>query len=240
MALYQEFKAINFLKHYIYSFIYLKAEYTNDFVYLYPDGADYLLYDNVTIKVIKKNFIKQSYKLCLKENTEYFLVRLKPCSFYFFEQDIIKYNQTLITLEQMMQTTKSFSKKKKLIELLILELTNANQQENNIVSICNIILQKKGNITLTDLSHASNIHPRTLQREFKKIIQLTPKEFINIIKFQNTLSTLYAKINQDKIVKIDPYYDYSHFYKTFKKYLNISPKELKKANKLHIKSIFNI
>lgn len=129
MTLYQEFKTVNFLKNYIYSFGYLKTSVANDFIYLYPDGADYLLYDNHSIEIIKKNSIKQSYKLFLKENIEYFIVRFKPYSFYFFEQNITQYRQTLSSLEQMLPTAKTFTHKKKLIELFILNLltqTNKN------------------------------------------------------------------------------------------------------------------
>lgn len=240
MIIYQEYKAVNFLKNYIYSFVYLKSKIEGESIFFYPDGADYLIYYGDSLHIITKEQITQQYTFALKKEVEYFIVRFKPFSLYFFKQDEDKFHQTFELLHQMFKNTKTFPQKKKLIELFIIELTHLAAIQNKVVDACNMIIQAKGNISLPNVAQTSDLHIRTLQRDFKTITQLTPKEFINIIKFQHTISILYTKINHFKIVKIDPYYDYSHFYKTFKKYLNQSPKEFKIGKRVYIKSIFDL
>lgn len=240
MIVYQEYKAVNFLKNYIYSFIYLKSKIENESIFFYPDGADYFIYHGDTLEIITKEEIKAPYTLLLKKDIEYFIVRFKPFSLYFFKEDEHKFQQTLALIQPMFKTTKTFPQKKKLIELFIIELTNLATIQNRVVDACNKVIQAKGDISTYDLAKSSELNIRTLQRDFKKITQLTPKEFINIIKFQNTITVLYGKINHFKIVKIDPYYDYSHFYKNFKKYLNVSPKEFKIGKGVYVKSLFDI
>jgi AraC-like DNA-binding protein len=240
LIVYQEYKAVNFLKNYIYSFIYLKSRVENESILFYPDGADYFIYCGDTLQIITKEQIKEPYNFTLKKDIEYFIVRFKPFSFYFLKEDEDKFQQTLALVQQMFKSTKTFPQKKKLIELFIIELTNLSSIHNRVVDICNKVIQTKGDISTYALAKSSGLNIRTLQRDFRKITQLTPKEFINIIKFQNTITVLYGKINHFKIVKIDPYYDYSHFYKNFKKYLNVSPKEFKIGKNIYIKSIFDI
>lgn len=240
MIIYSEYKATNFLKNYIYSFIYLCSGSESEKVVLYPDGADYFLYDGKVLDILSKEKIKKPYILSLEKNNEYFIVRWKPYSLYFLKHNNDIFDQTFKILQQMLQNAKTFHQKKKLIELFIIELCSETKIEHSIVSACDIVFSNKGVIRVEELASNCNLHKRTFQREFKKITYFSPKEYIDIIKLQHTISYLHTKINQFKIAKVDPYYDYSHIYKTFKKYLEITPKELKNSNSFSLKSLFDI
>ncbi len=235
-----ELKANDFLKNFIYSFIYIKTNSKNKSLFLYPDGADYLLFSKDEVKTIDKIEVQSTYQLNLKQNQEYFLVRFKPFTLYYLQKEKEKYEDVLKIIHKNISTSNSLTIKKTSISLLIMELLDVTFLENHITNIFNLILESKGRITVEQILVQTNIHPKKLQRDFKIILGVTPKQFISIIKFQNAISSFYSSINSVKIIKTDPYYDYSHHSKIFKKYLRMTPKNFIDTKETHLKSIFNL
>ena len=235
-----ELKANDFLKNFIYSFIHIKTNNKNKSLFIYPDGADYLLFSKDEIQTIHKTEIQCKYQLNLKQNQEYFLVRFKPFTLYYLQKKKEKYEIVLKIIHKNISTTNSLTIKNTSISLLIMELLDVTFLENHITNIFNLILESKGNITVEQISLQTNIHPKKLQRDFKTILGVTPKQFISIIKFQNAISSFYSSINSVKIIKTDPYYDYSHHSKIFNKYLRMTPKNFIDTKETHLRSIFNL
>lgn len=235
-----ELKANDFLKNFIYSFIHIRTNSKNKFLFIYPDGADYLLFSKDEIKSLVKTDVQSKYQLNLKQNQEYFLVRFKPFTLYYLQKQKEKYENVLKIIHKNISTSNSLTIKKTSISLLIMELLDVTFLENHITNIFNLILESKGNITVEQISLQTNIHPKKLQRDFKTILGLTPKQFISIIKFQNAISIFYSSINSVKIIKTDPYYDYSHHSKIFNKYLRMTPKNFIHTKETHLRSIFNL
>gem|GEM_PF-6008219 len=235
-----ELKANDFLKNFIYSFIHIKTNSKNKSLFLYPDGADYLLFSKDEVKTIDKTEVQSTYQLNLKQNQEYFLVRFKPFTLYYLQKEKEKYENVLKIIHKNISASNSLTIKKTSISLLIMELLDVTFLENHITDIFNLILESKGNITVEQILVQTNIHPKKLQRDFKTILGVTPKQFISIIKFQNAISSFYSSINSVKIIKTDPYYDYSHHSKIFKKYLRMTPKNFIDTKETHLRSIFNL
>ena len=235
-----ELKANDFLKNFIYSFIHIKTNNKNKSLFIYPDGADYLLFSKDEIQTIHKTEIQCKYQLNLKQNQEYFLVRFKPFTLYYLQKEKEKYENVLKIIHKNISTSSSLTVKKTSISLLIMELLDVTFLENHITNIFNLIFESKGNITVEQILVQTNIHPKKLQRDFKTILGVTPKQFISIIKFQNAISSFYSSINSVKIIKTDPYYDYSHHSKIFKKYLRMTPKNFIHTKETHLRSIFNL
>lgn len=235
-----ELKANDFLKNFIYSFIHIKTNSKNKSLFLYPDGADYLLFSKDEVKTIDKTEVQSTYQLNLKQNQEYFLVRFKPFTLYYLQKEKEKYENVLKIIHKNISTSSSLTVKKTSISLLIMELLDVTFLENHITNIFNLIFESKGNITVEQILVQTNIHPKKLQRDFKTILGVTPKQFISIIKFQNAISSFYSSINSVKIIKTDPYYDYSHHSKIFKKYLRMTPKNFIHTKETHLRSIFNL
>lgn len=235
-----ELKANDFLKNFIYSFIHIRTNSKNKSLFIYPDGADYLLFSKDEIKSLVKTDVQSKYQLNLKQNQEYFLVRFKPFTLYYLQKQKEKYENVLKIIHKNISTSNSLTIKKTSISLLIMELLDVTFLENHITNIFNLILESKGNITVEQISLQTNIHPKKLQRDFKTILGVTPKQFISIIKFQNAISIFYSSINSVKIIKTDPYYDYSHHSKIFNKYLRMTPKNFIHTKETHLRSIFNL
>jgi AraC-like DNA-binding protein len=235
-----ELKANDFLKNFIYSFTHIRTNSKNKSLFIYPDGADYLLFSKDEIKSLVKTDVQSKYQLNLKQNQEYFLVRFKPFTLYYLQKQKEKYENVLKIIHKNISTSNSLTIKKTSISLLIMELLDVTFLENHITNIFNLILESKGNITVEQISLQTNIHPKKLQRDFKTILGVTPKQFISIIKFQNAISIFYSSINSVKIIKTDPYYDYSHHSKIFNKYLRMTPKNFIHTKETHLRSIFNL
>ncbi|MBO9584471.1 MAG: helix-turn-helix domain-containing protein [Flavobacterium sp.] len=96
-------------------------------------------------------------------------------------------------------------------------------------SVINDINVTKGQISIYELAKKNYTTVRQLERNFKKYIGLSPKEYANIIRFQNALHAI-GKTNQDRslsdIAFECGYYDLSHFSNEIKRNTGLSPSSL--------------
>ena len=97
---------------------------------------------------------------------------------------------------------------------------------NQLQPVINDIHSANGKINIYELSKRNFITVRQLERNFKKHIGLSPKEYSNIIRFQNALSII-KNSNQDRslldIAFECGYYDHSHLGNEIKRNTGLSP-----------------
>lgn len=136
----------------------------------------------------------------------------------------------------------------KLVEYRLLALTNTEQQLNlisqflyqifeerkqkldlQINKAIQIILNQKALITVQDLSDALHMTVRTLERRFIKEVGVSVKDFIQIIKFQQSFEQLTLKEHQKltDIVYDNGFADQSHFIRLFKAFTGQTPSKFK-------------
>lgn len=104
-----------------------------------------------------------------------------------------------------------------------------SKKQETIHSIINTIEQSKGLITVDDIARTHYLGHRTLERVFTKNIGISPKEYINIIRFQHTLKKLQKTVKPHNFLglAIDMgYYDQAHFAREIKKYSGLTPSEI--------------
>lgn len=93
-------------------------------------------------------------------------------------------------------------------------------------SVINDIHSTNGQISISDLSKRNFTTVRQLERNFKKLVGLSPKEYSSIIRFQNALS-LIKKSNQNRslldIAFECGYYDHSHLSNEIKQKTGLPP-----------------
>lgn len=93
-------------------------------------------------------------------------------------------------------------------------------------SVINDIHSTNGQISIADLSKRNFITVRQLERNFKKLVGLSPKEYSSIIRFQNALG-LIKKSNQNRslldIAFECGYYDHSHLNNEIKQKTGLPP-----------------
>lgn len=99
-------------------------------------------------------------------------------------------------------------------------------KNNRLHSVINDIYSTNGQISIYELSKRNFITVRQLERNFKKLIGLSPKEYSNIIRFQNALSLIKNSDKSRSLLDIAVecgYYDHSHLSNEIKRITGLSP-----------------
>lgn len=86
--------------------------------------------------------------------------------------------------------------------------------------------------TIKDLVFQSGIGLRTLQRNFKKEVGLSPKEFLRIKRLNAIEQKMSQNVNVFEIIADFDFADQAHFIKDFKQLRNITPSEIVKRKLL--------
>lgn len=102
-------------------------------------------------------------------------------------------------------------------------------KNNQLQSVINDIHSKNGQISIYELSKRNFTTVRQLERNFKKLIGLSPKEYSNIIRFQYALSLIKNSNEHRSLLEIAfecGYYDHSHLTNEIKRNTGLSPSHL--------------
>lgn len=86
--------------------------------------------------------------------------------------------------------------------------------------------------TLKDLTFKNGIGQRTLQRNFKKEVGLSPKEYVRIKRLNAIEQKMSQKADIFEIIADLDFSDQAHFIKDFKKLRNFTPTEISKKKLL--------
>lgn len=108
---------------------------------------------------------------------------------------------------------------------LINDLETANPAWDEVNDAVEQILEKKGNISLKDLYEKYHISTRQFQRNFRKKVGLSPKNYVRIKRFSYICYLLVnqKKIDWQEVIYLGGYYDQSHFIKDFLSYMDENP-----------------
>lgn len=96
-------------------------------------------------------------------------------------------------------------------------------------SIINDIHSSNGQLSIYELSKRNFTTVRQLERNFKTHIGISPKEYSNIIRFQNALSIIKNSSENRSLLDIAfecGYYDHSHLANEIKRKTGLSPSQL--------------
>ncbi|HEU0124876.1 MAG TPA: helix-turn-helix transcriptional regulator [Flavobacterium sp.] len=97
---------------------------------------------------------------------------------------------------------------------------------NPLQSVINDIQSTNGQINIYELSKKNFITVRQLERNFKRLVGLSPKEYSNIIRFQNALSLIKKSRQNRSLLDISfecGFYDHSHLSNEIKRYTGLPP-----------------
>jgi AraC-like DNA-binding protein len=104
-----------------------------------------------------------------------------------------------------------------------------NSKHNPLQSVINDIHSTNGQISIYELSKRNFTTVRQLERNFKRLIGLSPKEYSNIIRFQNALNTIKNSNDNRSLLDIAfecGYYDHSHLTNEIKRNTGLLPSQL--------------
>ncbi len=237
---YKEFKIRNSLDRYLYSIIFLSSTDANKKINIYPDGCDYIIYSSLGYHgVIKKSLNLQKFSI---DKEELILLRLKPYTLHFLEFYKKNYLESLNQLMTEVFNTKSVVKIASMINYYLFENLDDKfikhlKIEKDIIDFINF---NQGNLLVENIEQNFSINIRTIQRRFNKTMNITPKEYIDIVRFQSEI----RKLNFLKTKKHQNFpmwfSDYSHYYKFFKRFTEKSPKDFYNTKGFRFNSIYDI
>jgi methylphosphotriester-DNA--protein-cysteine methyltransferase len=123
---------------------------------------------------------------------------------------------------------RSHKKKIDILQQALLRLLKTPNLNPPIINAAvRLIQQQRGNISVDDLSRELGVNYKYLERQFLRIIGLTPKSYSRIARFQNVMQALrYAAFHAWPSLALDcGYYDQAHFIKEFKAFTGATPSE---------------
>ncbi len=182
-----------------------------------------------TVKPIELHF-QSSYQLII--------FQLYPCvlkSFFNLKANDIKdscYDLMLLpggedAAKQLLQN-KKLDKRIEIISNFLFDIFKMKKEklDETIKRAIQLILKNKGQIAIAQLCNDLNSTERTFERRFLKEVGILPKQFSQIIQFQQSLEQLtlkdYTKLTD--IVYANGFSDQSHFIKVFKVFTGKTPK----------------
>ncbi len=121
-------------------------------------------------------------------------------------------------------------------------LAKSNWDKPYLDVVVNLVLEKKANIKINEITRLTGLSERSLRRWFHDDMGISLKEFIDIARINYPAVILTSKTNEptQKLVYELGYHDQSHFLKHLRKYLGITSSkfsELKKTFLYHYADI---
>lgn len=139
------------------------------------------------------------------------------------------FNAEIREVEEKLFQTNSMEEKKIIVESFLMGRFKPVFSYDSLLihKGVEIIKQSRGQISAHLLSERLAVTPKSLERKFAGRIGKTPKQFIKLIRFQETLKDFSANkhINLTEYAYRNGYFDQSHFIRDFKSFSGYTPKE---------------
>ncbi|WP_046246466.1 helix-turn-helix domain-containing protein [Hymenobacter terrenus] len=123
-----------------------------------------------------------------------------------------------------------------LLESYLLKRLNQKRANRLINGLVPFIQQRKGGITVKQLTNLTQVSERTLERHFLHCIGVSPKRFIRVVRFQAVIQRIRQAPFEGQLTALAyefGYTDQSHLIKEFQAFAHITPSQyLKKVSTL--------
>jgi AraC-like DNA-binding protein len=163
----------------------------------------------------------------MDNNTKLLGVRFKPGAISAFFKFVSLNEITNRTIELGKSLRLDLRKVKSPFELLNQQLAgNLNKPNLSLLMQIQTIKKSKGQIKIQELASIHCTTARQLERNFKEHLGITPKEFINLVRYQNAMKAIEKRKSNESILSIAfdfGYYDHSHLTNDFKRYIGCAP-----------------
>jgi len=242
---YQDIKPSIELAPYIHSFWELKGE-INDSQWerTFPDGCSGLVINLGDICRTDNGLVSMDYGKTyavgamtsfkdsfIDANTHLLGVCLKPAAFSVFYKYAPQNELTNSTVE--VESRHSFHLEKinknplNYLNRFFIDRTKTKHQP--LQSVIEDIHKSNGQLSIYEVSKRNHTTVRQLERNFKIHIGITPKEYSNIVRFQNAMSVIKNSAQDRSLLDIAfecGYYDHSHLTNEIKRNTGLAPSQL--------------
>ena len=155
-------------------------------------------------------------------------VCFKPGAFAQFYNNLplAEFTEQTVELEKKLAPDTSKMKDLSFAALNAFFLKRLTPPQHDISDIVKFIKAARGQITVDALAKKKHTTPRQLERSFQKHIGITPKEFINITRFQHAYADITLNKKHKSLLDIaieHGYYDHAHLSNEIKRYTGLPP-----------------
>jgi len=203
--------------------INLVLNFKDDY-YLIDDNKEYKLPN-----ILLTGILDHAYKIQYGNTTKQIGLVITPIGFLsifhssstLFKNTIIDCSNEKWNLLELYDLMKNIEDFKHMVDILINKYKNNNSDSKAMMLLQDIITEMnlaQGSMSLIELSQKFNYSQSGFERFFKKMTGITPKSYLNIIKFKNAVESK----------ERDHYYDQSHYIKSLKRYTGKTPSEMNK------------
>lgn len=108
-------------------------------------------------------------------------------------------------------------------------INRLTQAKNILLPVVADIKMSKGQISVNELCKRHFTTSKQLERHFKRFVGISPKEFINLVRFQFVLPAIQNKPSHESLLEVafrHGYYDHSHLANEVKRYTGLAPTQL--------------
>lgn len=182
---------------------------------------------NITITTNKSKIIGVALRpdalwQILKKDISYLTNNAEKSEIIFAKFEFEKYKN------QFLGTKSESEKLKIIIDFLTHVSENINYEYNPATEAVKLIVDKKGVLKVSEICAEMKLQERYLQRNFKKVIGTSIKDFIRCVRFNHLFTELFLKTaNQDveTLIYLYNYYDLSHYHKDYKYFFKTTPSQ---------------
>jgi AraC-like DNA-binding protein len=139
------------------------------------------------------------------------------------------FNKEIKQVEETLYLKKSIQERVNVIEAFLLKNYSCFDPHEDLLIIrgVELIRQYRGQISANTLSDKLSVTLKSLERKFSCRLGKTPKQYIKLVRFQETLKDFSKNkdINLTEYAYRNGYFDQAHFIKDFKTYSGYTPGE---------------
>lgn len=168
------------------------------------------------------------------QNSNTVLVKFKPWAAGLFFDDLPSltnnnnYLADIISHQQFDQLLNNLDNRTNQTQTVLSFLSrqfNGKQIDQTVINSIEIIKQTGGQIKVEKLAYEVCNSKRNFERKFKATTGLTPKKFIDNVRFQSSLEKLNNNNDLQEVAFLSGYYDLSHFINDFKEITGTTPEK---------------
>ena len=130
-------------------------------------------------------------------------------------------------MKKILSMDSKFDEFIKISDKLLIKQLNERYQDNGFMHAVYQVLKNKGNIRIDELAVQCFIGKRQLERLFHTRMDLSPKGFADLIRYQNAWRGILLSRDINELILQLGYSDQSHLLRKFKNYHGITPLEAK-------------
>jgi AraC-like DNA-binding protein len=133
--------------------------------------------------------------------------------------------QAVEEMEQRIHEAESVAARIAAVNNFLLAMFKDKREDRLLLHLAAQISKQNGNVSIDQLAAQYFINKRTLERQFKQRIGISPKKFAGILRFQNAIRLRKAGCDYLDIVEACCFSDHAHFARDFKSLAGCTPEQ---------------